>query len=1123
MGTAELNHHGETDPKRAYADVRATVQGVRRKMKTIDFFRGILAFGSWSGTFLTILILLENFFWFSSKIRIGLAALLAATGLFFGIRYLVLPFFSLFFRRSDPGDDCVALQMGRGQPSIRDRLADVIQVYQNRQREMGRTSVEIAEASIAQIHREIESVDFKQQVRWSCLAPSLMRFLIVLAIGSLLTVLFPKAILGSAFRLFHPRRTSERPFHFKLTVRPGHARVLQGESLLIRVDVKGVRPETVVLVLKPDGESPYDVVLAPPFHYRLESIRKRTEYFIRSGKARTETFTIVVLERPSVRSVRVTLKPPSYSRLGTVRLEPNTGDAEALQGTLVELSALTNKRIRTAKLSFEHATSTPLLVSHPYASGRFIVQRDDRYWIELEDEDGLKNVDPIRYSIRVRPDGFPRIRILSPETNADLDESMVVPLWIEVEDDFGVGSCRLGFYSSRTDRTPGKGVDTIFVLLPFEGLEPPHTDIRHNWDLGTMRLLPEDVVSYFIEAEDNDRITGPKRVRSPLHTVRFPSIADLYRQVEQEQDSQLQTLSGILEEARTFHDTLNSLNDEMKAKRDLGWEDKNQLDNRVERQSERIDQFENMASKLEDLIERGGKSSLLDEQTLEAYRELQTLYREMATPELMDAMKRLQEAMDRISEQDMQKALEQLQFSQEAFLKSIQRTISLLKRIRIDQKISELIERIQNMHQRQTDINQSLEDGASLHPSDLGVREQSIQSEAKAFLEDTDALRKTMQEMERMPMARMDTVMRSAQKPNLSDAAGAVQRKIESRDQGDALTLGNSLARQMGQVKEALTELQQDMRTDHRERLSNAMRNLSYGLLDLSQEQEALKNLLEKGLFTRQGSEEKQLSLSDALDQKADSLYRISQETFRVTPEMGESLGEAKSAMETALGQLNASDFLKAQTSQERAVGALNQAVMALLREIENIDQGGDSGMESFFLQLQNMGAEQAAINRKLSEMLGEGRLSLEEQAAMGRLAADQESLANRLRNLINEFGNRSDVAGNLGQLVKEMEQAIQDMRARESDPEIMHRQERILSRLLDVQRSLHRQDLSRKRQAKSGSDVLRRSPPPIFNRTSDVQQMRRDILEVGKEGYTKDYLELIQKYFEAMYGADQP
>jgi isopenicillin N synthase-like dioxygenase len=935
-------------------------------------------------------------------------------------------------------------------------------------------------------------------------------------------VIIPVSVRQSVFRWAHPFTPFNRPALFQLFVRPGTIKVLQGETVSIKVDFRGRRFVPPILEIEPDGEKPYSIFLTSPFEYKLESVRKKTDYFVHSGKVRSKRYTIEVKERPMIRMMQLILHPPAYSRMEASRQEPNAGDVDALAGTEVEMSVTANKPIRAARAIFEREKPADLASKKQNAKGRFIIKYNERYWIELEDDFGEKNINPIHYTIRIKPDRFPFVRIVSPEKNSDLDQSMVVPLVLEVEDDFGISQCRLGYYLDKRSVSPGQGSDTSFFAIPVEGKQPSRLSILQKWDLGSSHLLPEDVVSYFIEATDNDRVAGPKSARSDVYTLRFPSIEDIYREMEKEQADQIHGLNDLFTETESFQAVIRQIDDDLKAGKVFEWEEKKNIEEKIGQQKEQISQLDNLADRLGSMIERMNENNLLDDQTLQKYQELQTLYEEMATPEWKEAMKKLQDAFERVSQEDMRKAMEGLQISQKALLRSLERTISLLKRLRIEQKTEELIQRICNMAKRQNEIDSILEK-PQRNEKNLTSQEESIQEDTRAFQAETQKLRNEMQSLSGMPLDLMENAIQSVLSPQLSDEAAAMGRELQKQNRDDALSRGRKIEQQMQRAERSLKEMQKKLQENQRERIVGAMREMSLGLLELSQEQESLQTQIEKGSFLQKTIEEKQQSISEALDQKADSLYRLSFETFLVSPEMGKSLGEAKSAMQQALDGMKNMEFTKAGHFQQKAVGALNRTVITALKGMDQLGQGSGSGMESFFLQLQGMGEEQAALNRKLSDLLGQGRLSLEAQSGMARLAAEQESIKERLLEMIREFGYRSDITGNLNQLVKNMEQAIQEMQERKADRQTIQNQERILSRLLDAQRSLNSQDFSKKRQARTAQDINRRGPAPIQDQNSKkLDRLRKDILEAAKEGYTKEYLDLIQKYFDALLMINQ-
>ena len=76
------------------------------------------------------------------------------------------------------------------------------------------------------------------------------------------------------------------------------------------------------------------------------------------------------------------------------------------------------------------------------------------------------------------------------------------------------------------------------------------------------------------------------------------------------------------------------------------------------------------------------------------------------------------------------------------------------------------------------------------------------------------------------------------------------------------------------------------------------------------------------------------------------------------------------------------------------------------------------------------------------------------------------------------------------------------------------------MTRLLDAQRSLKKQDYNRKRKSKTGKDFVRNSPMPLpYDRDKRNNSLREDLLRAMKEGYPSEYENLIKAYFRALSG----
>ena len=98
----------------------------------------------------------------------------------------------------------------------------------------------------------------------------------------------------------------------------------------------------------------------------------------------------------------------------------------------------------------------------------------------------------------------------------------------------------------------------------------------------------------------------------------------------------------------------------------------------------------------------------------------------------------------------------------------------------------------------------------------------------------------------------------------------------------------------------------------------------------------------------------------------------------------------------------------------------------------------------------------------------------------------------------------------------EEMEKVVKDLKAQKLDRKVIERQERILSRLLDAQKSIREKEYSKKRQAEREKHILAKSPPDLKKELLQREdQLRKQLMEALEEGYSQEYRELIKLYYE--------
>ena len=89
-------------------------------------------------------------------------------------------------------------------------------------------------------------------------------------------------------------------------------------------------------------------------------------------------------------------------------------------------------------------------------------------------------------------------------------------------------------------------------------------------------------------------------------------------------------------------------------------------------------------------------------------------------------------------------------------------------------------------------------------------------------------------------------------------------------------------------------------------------------------------------------------------------------------------------------------------------------------------------------------------------------------------------------------------------------------------DQETLDLQDRIVSRMLDASRSLHKRDYNKERESRSAGDVYSQGGGPLQEDEAH-KKLRRDILRALESGTPEEYQELVREYFRAIAEAEEP
>jgi hypothetical protein len=1036
--------------------------------------------------------------------------------------------------------ETIATKAGNHFPNVRDRLLNLLQLHRENEEKGTLYSPDLIDAAFLDLRAEVAGLDFRDPVTYA--RSRWLGKLLSVAIVAILLIMvgFPSALFEAAGRLIHHGQEFATASPIRFIVQPGNAEVVRGEDVQVSVAVEGERVDRLTLLTRQEGEVNFNEAALKKnsdvkFAYAITSIKNSTQYYAETNGIRSDEYKITVIDRPAVKNFRLHLAYPSYTGIPPKDLDDNIGDVTAPLGTRIDFSLGANKEPAKVSLVFNDHTELPMKVAGVSATVHLVLSKNQTYHVLLVDEKGIGNRDPIEYQMTVVPDEHPTVSIVLPGKDIDLADDVRLPLLMKIHDDFGFTKVRLG-YKLVHSRYEQPSDQYTYIDVPLETYGPAgklratDLDVSYAWDLKNLSLATEDVVSYYAEVYDNDVVSGPNIGRSQAYTIRVPSLDEVFADVEKGHKGTIEDLKGATEDAKELKKKLDEINQDLKKSRDqLNWEKQKNAEELLKKYEQLQKNVQETNRKLDQVVQQIEKNNILSPETLEKYLELQQLMEQINSPELREAMKKLQEALQNLNPDQLREALQKFTFSEEQFRQSLERTLSILKRIQIEQKVQEALKRTADLQQQQEELRKETErsnPGDKEKGQELAKRQQDAKQDLEALQKELSELEKKMQEFpDEMPLEELRKATEELNKQQVGQKMERSAQQLQSGEMQQAQMEQQDIASALEQLRKQLEQTQQAMLQKQQQQVVRDLKKMLQNLLTLSQEQESLKNEsqnLEPNSQQFRENAQQQMRVMNELMELTDSMQKLSQRTLVINREMGKAIGKALTEMNESINGMESRNGAIASQHQAEAMESLNEAAVQILNALQAAMQGGGgAGLPSLLQQLQQMIGQQQGINAGTMNLGQSNSLTPEQQAEMARLAGQQAAVQKSLEQLNEEArqsAERERILGDLGKISDEMKEVVKDLEQNDVNRNTIKKQERILSRLLDAQRSMRERDFEKRRKAQPGQDVVRKSPNELDLSTQEGRnRLMQDLLKAMEEGYAKDYQDLIRKYFEAL------
>jgi hypothetical protein len=1131
------------------ADLLAKLRRVLLKQRLVWFGAGVLTTAAALAAAWVILSLIAGVMIVPVWLKVSLLVLTGLTAVYVFGRLAVARLFG-------GSVDQVAVGLEQKHPELKGRLVAALQF--SRMKQNYGYSAELMEATLRQAIERSRSVNFNEYVSLFTLWRSTRWLGAAAGVALALLVVVPGLYSHSLAVYSNPTTEIAPPLGYRVVTDPGSTEWVKYRDIAIGASIFGTGlPDEARIFHRLAGGSwqVTRVDMDETRHYlqeggdsvhvttTLRQVNKSFDYYVEAGRVTTDVQRIDVVDRPRVTGMKLSIFPPDYTGLSPTIIDENTGTFSAVVGSRVSMQLETNLPVVKGELVFRDSAvgKLPLDVTEQFLEASLRVNESQSYHVKLRDHLGEENPDPIEYYVTAIPDEYPSVDVLVPGFNVNLTDEMVLPLKVRIYDDFGFSSLVLKYKVV----SQGRASDENVMVLHFSDRIKTEGDIEFTWDLDPLNLYPGDYVVYQFEVADNDNINGPKLTTSRSFIARLPSLDEIIADVEKESEGRIDRTEELFRSAKELNERLENVSRKLKAQKkqqsrqNNEWQQQKELESILQKNDEMMKQAQDLSEQMDASLEKIQENALLSRQIMEKLQQIQKLFEDVATPEMREAQKKLMEALKKMDRQQLDQAMKDFEMSQDEFLKRLERTLALLKKMQVEQKMEAMIRQAEEILEQQEMVNKTTDSAQDNQLPNLSQTEQDNKEALEQLKKDVADLKKLAQQAE---MEANESLQKFSDAVENTDAQQNMQQMSEHLQQSQRQQASKQGSQAQSKLLQMLDNMQQQMLAMTGGDQDEAMKQMRTALRDanhLSNEQEQL--LKEAAAMDRRSTMLRELAprqqdLISSCNGLQNRLLELSKESPFMAMEIQQLVNDAIQQMQLSMEGLDNAFGRNAERSQQQAMSQLNKASLRLLESMEQQKEcNSGANCNKNMAKLESLCNKQNQLNQQTQGQCnkpgqtgngasGNPRAGQGEQQfrrgenGFERLAGQQGAIRKSLEQLAQEFGNSRQIMGRLDDIANEMKEVEEALAEGSVGEETLERQLKVYSRMLQATRSLQRKDFSEQRKAESATESQVYMPPALpAELLNDRGKLEDRLKQYLGTDYPEQYEQQIKAYFKAL------
>jgi hypothetical protein len=1044
------------------------------------------------------------------------------------VRYIVIPLSKLISFGKRINRYQASEIIGSFFPEISDRLKNTLQLNDALDQKEG--NLELIRASVLQKSEQLNVIPFSSAIDFRENKKYLRYLLPIFAVFVLLAVFVPSLITQGTERVVNYNE-EYAPFQFYLN--ENKLTVEEGQDAEISLILKGTSlPENVYLISE-NGKFLMDRVSKNFFKGVIRKPKESSFFYFTANEYSSDKYQLNVIGKSILGKLEAKLVYPSY--LGkTSEVIQNAGDLTVPEGTQIEWSVLTKN---TKKVEVNWNGNKQIQTELGFKLNRKI-NNESKLKFKLYNAFKSK-IDSANYVISVIKDAHPTIDV---EEFKDSVADGVRYFKGQIGDDYGLKSL---YFVYKIIGENGSSRDQKLMVRTVSG-----TQLSYEFavDFRREKLKLKDRIEYYFIVSDNDGVNGSKSSRSQSYTYKLPTLDELIESRNENQEKTKEDLKDLLEKTNEFQKQVEKLKKEALNSKSSDWNKMNQVNQLQEEQKNLIESLEQIKNEMNQSTEEKNQLSEMDKELLEKQEMIEKLLDQLMDDELKKLLEDLEKLLEKNDKENIKDKMEQLDQSTEDMKKQLDRSLEMLKRLQVNEKIDDIEKQLKELAKEQEELKKDIEK-KKLSEEKSVEKQDEINKKFDQLKDDLKKLNELNKDLDN-PMNLDDT---KEQEEKISNELNESKESLENGKSKKAGESQKKASDQMEQLAQQLDQQQQKSNQKQQEEDMDALRNILESLMTLSFDQEELMNKMGRvstsdPAYRKYGRRQRRI-IDDTKIVK-DSLLALAKRQPKIASFIDKELNAIETNHQASIEDIDdhrKKDLGKHQqlvmTSYNNLALLLNEALQSMQAQMQSQSPGSGSCnnpgkgrpkpgssmstgdmKEMLKKQLEQMQKGPNPGGQKEGDKPGDkpgSKPGSSGQNMLGlgnkeiaKMAAEQTAIRQKLEQLRNEMNKEGQGLGNkLNPLIKELEQQEKDLINRNMNNEMINRQRDIMTRLLESEKALMERGFEEKRESKSGKDE-NYGNKIRFDEYNKHKLRQVELLKSADPIYKKYYKDKANQYF---------